>query len=327
MTEHRAPARRRVNRCAALAQSRAVARRRRGGDRSIVSTPQLILWQIASAEPISCNLRSTLVVEPTVIYAAAPAVDSSRSSSRACRPLVGRSKPKMSERTANAHRVRFDPTRARGADIYQRASRHSRRVSVLKLALPVAAIVAVGGFFFTMRFADFTGRGTVAVKGLNIDTKSLIMEAPHLSGFDSSKRPYRVNASTAVQDLANPQLVHLETIDAHFATDDTNTAVLKSRSGLLDNAKNKLRLRNGITIVTTNGYHVTMIDADIDIAAGKLVSLKPVEIHSTGGDWLKASGVYIENKGAKVTFVNACLRQLHPNRRRQRRGRWAVGGR
>jgi lipopolysaccharide export system protein LptC len=203
---------------------------------------------------------------------------------------------------AVATRVRFDPTRPRSADIYERAFRHSRRVGILKIALPAVALIAVGGFFLTMRFADLTGSTAIAVGGLNITTKSLIMDAPHMSGFDSSGHPYKVTATKAVQDLVHPKLVNLETIDAHFATDDTNTAVLKARAGILDNLRNRLGLRNGITIVTSDGYHVTMIDADMDIGKGTMVSNKPVEIRSSDGSWLKANGVSIEDKGAKITF-------------------------
>jgi len=210
----------------------------------------------------------------------------------------------QSQAHAVAHRVRFDPTRPRDAHSYQRAFRHSRRVTFLKFALPTIAAISIGAFFLTMRFADITGAASVAVTGLNVDSKSLIMDAPHMSGFDSSGHPYQVKASKAVQDLVNPKVVNLDTIDAHFATDDTNTAVLKARSGVLDNAKNTLALKNGITIVTSDGYRATMIDADIDITKSKLVSLKPVEVHSSDGNWLKANGVNIENKGAKVIFTN-----------------------
>jgi lipopolysaccharide export system protein LptC len=209
----------------------------------------------------------------------------------------------QSQAHAVAHRVRFDPTRPRDAGSYQRAFRHSRRVRLLKFALPTIAALSIGGFFLTMHFADMTG-AAVAVSGLNINTKSLVMDAPHMSGFDSSRHPYQVKARTAVQDLVNPKVVNLDTIDAHFATDDTNTAVLKARSGILDNAKNTLGLRNGITIVTSDGIRATMVDADIDITKGKIVSSKPVEIHSSDGNWLKANGVSIENKGAKMTFIN-----------------------
>jgi lipopolysaccharide export system protein LptC len=201
-------------------------------------------------------------------------------------------------------RVRFDPTRPRGADAYGHAFRHSRRVTFLKFALPTIAAISIAAFFLTMRFADITRITSVTAAGLNVDAKSLTMEAPHMSGFDASRHPYQLKAIKAVQDLINPQVVNLDTIDARFATDDANTAVLKARSGVLNNVKNTLTLKDGITIRTSDGYQATMIDADIDITKGKLISTKPVEVHSSDGNWLKANGVHIEDKGAKVTFID-----------------------
>jgi lipopolysaccharide export system protein LptC len=202
-----------------------------------------------------------------------------------------------------ARRVRFDPTRPRGADDYKRAHRHSRRVRFLKYALPTIAVVSVAGFFLTMRFADITGAALVGLAGLNIEKKSLVMDAPHMSGYDASHHPYQLKAIKALQDLANPKVVTLDTIDAHFATDDDSTASLQARSGVFDGYKNTLALRDGITIETSDGYRAILQDANIDITKGNIVSQKPVEIHSSDG-WLKANGVQIVNRGARVTFVN-----------------------
>src|SRR5690349_9879438 len=113
-------------------------------------------------------------------------------------------------------RLRFDPTRPRGVQDYERARRHSRRVLFLKFALPTIAAVSVIGFFLTMRFADMTGAALVGLAGLNIEKKSLVMDAPHMQGYDADRRPYQLNALKALQDLNNPKLITLDTIDALF---------------------------------------------------------------------------------------------------------------
>src|SRR5436190_4105530 len=117
----------------------------------------------------------------------------------------------LTDHSTAPRRVRFDPTRPRGADAYVRAHRHSRRVRFLKFALPTIAAVSVVGFFLTMRFADITGGALVGFAGLNIEKKSLIMDAPHMSGYDASRRPYEVKAIKALQDLNNPKMVTLDT--------------------------------------------------------------------------------------------------------------------
>src|SRR4051794_37560391 len=93
--------------------------------------------------------------------------------------------------------VRFDPTRRRGPSDYVRAHRHSRRVRFLKYALPAIALLSVGAFVLTMRFADITGAALVGLTGINIDKKALVMDAPHMSGYDASRHPYQVKAIKA----------------------------------------------------------------------------------------------------------------------------------
>jgi len=199
--------------------------------------------------------------------------------------------------------VRFDPTRPRGPADYVRAHRHSRRVRFLKYALPTIAVLSIGGFILSMRFADITGAALVALTGLNIDKKTLVMDAPHMSGYDASHHPYQVKAVKATQDLTSPKVVTLDTVDAHFASDDDSTVNVKAKTGVFDGYKNTLALSGGIAVETSDGYHATLEDAAVDIGKGDIVSQKPVEIHSSDG-WLKANGVLVNNHGAKVTFVN-----------------------
>jgi lipopolysaccharide export system protein LptC len=206
--------------------------------------------------------------------------------------------------TAAGRRVRFDPTRPRGAADYVRAHRHSRRVKFLKYALPTIAAASVAGFILTMRFADITGAALVGLSGINIQEKRLVMDAPHMSGYDADRRPYEVKAIKALQSLDNPKMVTLDTIDAKFGTDGPDTVRVKARSGLFNGNQNSLLLQNGIAIDTSDGYQATLQDANIDISKGNLASQKPVEVHASDGSWLKANGVQILNRGAKVTFVN-----------------------
>ena len=209
------------------------------------------------------------------------------------------------------HQVRFDPTRPRGPRDYVKAHRHSRHVRFLKFALPTIAVASVAGFFLTMRFADLTGAAVIGLAGLNVEKKSLVMDAPHMSGYDAARHPYEVKAIRALQDLVNPKVVTLDTVDAHFATDDDSTLRLKARTGVFDGTKNTLALKDGITIESSDGYVAALQDAQIDIGKGNIVSRKPVEIHSSDG-WLKANGVQIVNRGARVKFVNGVSLSFMP---------------
>src|SRR5581483_4000519 len=173
-------------------------------------------------------------------------------------------------------RIRFDPTRPRGGDDYGRAHRHSRRVQWLKFALPAVAAVAIVGFFLAMRFES--GGDAVSLAGINIADKSLVMNAPHISGFEGTRRAYEVKAARATQDLKNPKIVTLDDIDARFGLDGTSTATLNAKQGVFNADTNLLVLQNGITISTSDGYSGTLRDAHVDIGKGTLSSANPIEI-------------------------------------------------
>ena len=118
-------------------------------------------------------------------------------------------------------RIRFDPTQERGTLSYDRAERHSRRVRLLKIGLPTVAVLSIVGFFVVLTW-DSGGDGLPALilSGINIESRQITMDKPHISGFDGTKRAYEVHAEKATQELGNAKVVTLETIQARFALGD-----------------------------------------------------------------------------------------------------------
>src|SRR3954447_5303222 len=98
-------------------------------------------------------------------------------------------------------RIRFDPTRPRGREAYASAHRHSVVVRWLKFVLPAIALAGVVAFFVTMRFVSGTGEAVISLAGINFESKSLVMKAPHISGFSGTQQSYEVKATRALQDL------------------------------------------------------------------------------------------------------------------------------
>jgi lipopolysaccharide export system protein LptC len=197
-------------------------------------------------------------------------------------------------------RIRFDPTRARGGEDYDHAHRHSRRVGWLKIGLPVLAAVGVIGFFLAMRFE--AGSGGVSLAGIDIEDKSLIMKTPHISGFDGTRRAYEVTATRAVQNLDNPKVVTLDAINAKFGLEGGGSATLKAATGVYDGNANLLTLKDGIAVITTDGYQAKLVDASVDVKNGTLVSQRPIEISSADGT-IKANGIAISERGKHVKFL------------------------
>lgn len=198
-------------------------------------------------------------------------------------------------------RIRFDPTRTRGVDAFTRAQSHSRRVRWLKFILPGIAIAGIAGFFLTMRVVSGSGEAVIALAGLNVASKSLVMKAPHISGFSGTEQSYELKATQAVQDLDNPKLVKLEAINGHFGIGNKQTATITAGAGLFDGTGNTLRLMDGIQLTTTDGYKARLAEAQIDIGKGNLVSTKPLEIYAEDGS-IRANGIQVSDRGTHVIF-------------------------
>jgi lipopolysaccharide export system protein LptC len=144
---------------------------------------------------------------------------------------------------------------------------------------------------------------------LSVTPNAIIMDNPHLTGFDEANRHYSVRADRAVQQLANPNRVQLENITATVAMAAYGTATIAAAAGEYDNTEGTLRLNGGISIDSSEGYRLRMEDADIDFGLGVLSSGNPVTIGyqdgETRGNSLKASqsGAVIVLEGNVVTTI------------------------
>lgn len=198
--------------------------------------------------------------------------------------------------------IRFDPTKERGAVYYDKAARHSRHVRWLKIGLPALAVLAVSGFFLVMslnRGGD--GLPALTLSGINLDTREITMDKPHISGFDGTKRAYEVNAAKAVQALGNPKVVNLETIDARFAVAEDVRANLVARAGIYDANTQKLTLDGGIEVTTTNGYSGSLEHADVDIEKGTVFSDTGVLLRGKEGQ-ITADSIEVLDQGKHIFF-------------------------
>jgi lipopolysaccharide export system protein LptC len=160
---------------------------------------------------------------------------------------------------------------------FRAASRHSRLVRVLRVLLPAAAALIVVGFIVVTRFA-LPGDLDLSVARLSVTRNSIIMDNPHLTGFDADKREYSVSADRAIQALSNPDAVRLEEITATVKLQGQGTATITAESGDYDNKESTLKLYGGIAVDSSQGYALRMSDADIDLSAGTMLSANPVTI-------------------------------------------------
>ena len=108
------------------------------------------------------------------------------------------------------------------------ASRHSRMVRVLRVAVPAAVILAMAAIIAVSIFNPFRmllPKLPVDIGNLVVSGSRITMESPHLSGYTPDQRPYEVWAKTATQDVTAPDHVDLKTLRAKVLMADHTTMV------------------------------------------------------------------------------------------------------
>lgn len=190
----------------------------------------------------------------------------------------------------------------RHAKDFRAASRHSLMVKVAKIALPAAALVVTVGFIaqIAMSYNPVSG---VSLSNIGLEDGKLVMAQPKMAGFDKNNRPYGVTASRALQDINNPSIIELESIDAQIPMDTKNSANVGAKSGTYDTTKELLVLRDGVTIKGARGMNIQLQDANIDIKSGSMISDKPVLVTSPNTS-ISADTVQVKDSGKHIIFKN-----------------------
>jgi lipopolysaccharide export system protein LptC len=207
------------------------------------------------------------------------------------------------ERPPEAPRLRYNPTRTRDEGAFRKAQNHSRLVRRLRIILPAIALVAIGALWATARVIPGDLASLVAMSGIDVKSNSVIMQHPHISGFEGTRRAYEVRADSATQNLDDPKVVTFHQIVGRFGLDQAGEATVNAATGIYNGNNNTLLLRDGVNLNTTNGYAGALADAKIDLGQGTMTSDKPIEFSSSDGS-IRANAVTVTERGKHVLFTN-----------------------
>lgn len=205
--------------------------------------------------------------------------------------------------------------RLRSSADFASADRHSRRVRVLKLGLPLAALFIVGFFSAATIFAD-TGSPAPEAGPVSMSDGRIVMANPKLEGFTKDKRPYKLAAERAIQDSAKATSIELEKITADLPFGDNTTATMTAGTGVFDNAANKLQLTDDIELTTSDGMKAILSSARIDMVSQEMVTDQPVDIRMEGSH-ITADRMKVSDGGKVVTFESRVRLNIEPNKLKQ----------
>jgi lipopolysaccharide export system protein LptC len=192
------------------------------------------------------------------------------------------------------------------------AARHSRMVRVLRVAVPVAVILAMAAIVGVSIFNPFRmllPKLPLDMGNLVVSGSKITMESPHLSGYTIDRRPYELWAKTATQDLTDPDHVDLRTLRAKVLTEDRSTVTLDALHGLFDTKEQLLDLHKDIFLQTSSGYEARLSQAFVDMGKGTVTSEEHVDVKLPNGT-VTADKLKITGGGEVVRFEGNVVMNL-----------------
>jgi lipopolysaccharide export system protein LptC len=205
------------------------------------------------------------------------------------------------------------PTYQTGMDArFAIATRHSRIVRVLRIAVPAAVLLALAAIVAVSIFNPFRmllPKLPLDMDNLVVSGTKITMEAPHLSGYTPDRRPYEVWAKTATQDVTDPDHLDLKTIRAKVLMQDQSTVTLDAREGAMNTKDQLLDLHHDIFLQTSTGYEARLDQAFVDMGKGTVSSDDHVDVKLTNGT-LSSDRLRITGGGEVIRFEGNVVMHL-----------------
>jgi lipopolysaccharide export system protein LptC len=180
-------------------------------------------------------------------------------------------------------------------------NRYSRRVALLKVALPAIGATLLLLVVVWPRMAPLFERLRFAAIDLR-DARELRMINPRYAGTDRNGRPFVVTASVGRQIPQRDDLMAFDQPVADLQTHSGAKVVVTADSGVYQTQTQFLDVFGNVTMTHQDGSTFKTASARFDVANSAGEGHEPVEGHGPRGD-LAAQGFQIIDKGDIVIFT------------------------
>ncbi|TPL04211.1 MULTISPECIES: LPS export ABC transporter periplasmic protein LptC [unclassified Mesorhizobium] len=195
-------------------------------------------------------------------------------------------------------------------DAFDRAQRHSRRVRVLKFAVPLLA-VAIAVAFPVYSYLKAPLSVSVQADGTAFSDGKLVMANPKLNGFTKQKLPYSLTATRATQDVGQQAVIDLDGINAKLPVATDNIVSVDAAHGIYNRDANTMDLTSEVSVTTTDGLVAKFKSIFLDMGKGSMKTSNPVDV-SRGGSRITADSMSVEDNGRLVVFENRVRVNIDP---------------
>jgi LPS export ABC transporter protein LptC/lipopolysaccharide transport protein LptA len=193
------------------------------------------------------------------------------------------------------------------------ARRHSKRVRILKYALPIAAASSVSLYVVSVMSLLGWNTGLPQVAVPQIVPENLAMENPHYDGYTADGGRYWVKAERALQDLPSLSVVKLEKITGELTDAQKAKTKLTASRGVFDTKASLLELFDQIVVAGDGGLNAELTRATVKTKEGLITSDQPVKVAMDAGA-ITANQMTIRQKAKEYTFVENVRATLKPKK-------------
>lgn len=201
---------------------------------------------------------------------------------------------------------------------FQKAATHTGWVRFLKIFLPILALLIILLIAGTLLFRQFM-LPELDIGNIKMNDGKLVMENPKLNGVDQNQRPYNLSADRAIQDASNPTIVELQKIIATLPMEQNISADITAGNGVYDADAKTLILKERVTVSTSDGMSIELMDANVDIKSGAMTTTSPIRATSPQAD-ISSSSMVVDKSGERLIFEGNVKMTLRPKELNQRNG-------
>jgi lipopolysaccharide export system protein LptC len=215
-------------------------------------------------------------------------------------PAVGeRTAPFAPSSTTRRIGVAPPPNRERA---FAKAKRRSWRVRLLRLAILIGGLGTVATVLVVAFFNPFSTRvGSLGFTALSVEGTKIVMDRPKLAGFRGDGQAYLLTAERALQDIKQPTVAQLQTVDGEMGMAGGEATHLSADAGVYDNLAEHMELSGNVRI--KNGrFTILLRTARFDFKSGVYGSDDRVEVQESDGTTIFADRASAINHGQELTF-------------------------
>lgn len=158
-------------------------------------------------------------------------------------------------------------------------------------------VIALGSIVYFSR----AHKHTVEWQAASIKGSKLTLSSPQLTAYSLGGRLYKIKASRAIKDLAQPNVINLFKLNALLPYNEGQTATLEAIKGDYNQQNKQLFLPEGGVLTLADGTIITISQGRVDFTNKGLSVKEGISIKGAGFE-LVAPSLETQDKGQSFFF-------------------------